>query len=355
MSVEEFGSSYRRYLQKSHDHHHHRHHESEGRPEPIAEESSESLRDELATSANMDLIPVKRTEAITKSLLITCYLLSWACVLFVPAWKVIDTSYLFRERDDPSMFDKVTDYFADSTWPFAHFIDSGKDVYRVYFFIMPFFLGFLFLAVAGMIRMRSRVSSSRPGLRPRWLHQLSKKLHYRPFLALSVMDLILIAATLTYTAILLWSRTKRSLTKGARKLTFLYEDSKEPLDPLSWEACEVMAKSLGVVTITFLGWFVLMPIGRRSVLLDLFGIPWEAAIRYHRWYVWENPGAGHSAEVHSQFLVSPSLQAWVVYFGVTDSSHRDIHSCLGPRQWQISRRRFASPHAGSRELQRWIM
>ena len=29
-----------------------------------------------------------------------------------------------------------------------------------------------------------------------------------------------------------------------------------------------------------------MPIGRRSVLLDLFGVPREAAIKYHRWLGW---------------------------------------------------------------------
>jgi len=102
---------------------------------------------------------------------------------------------------------------------------------------MPFFLGFLFLAVKGFLTQKYGQQVSVP--------QLPALLHYRFTFGLSVMDLSLISATLIYSAILLWTRQKRSLTRGARKLTFLYVDSKEPIDPLSWGAAEVMAKTLG--------------------------------------------------------------------------------------------------------------
>jgi len=89
--------------------------------------------------ASNSVVPIpsqaRRTEATTvhvaiKVLVTVLYILAWVCILFVPFWKIIDTSFLFRERDDPSMFDNVTDYFSDSAWPWAKFIDSGKDTYR---------------------------------------------------------------------------------------------------------------------------------------------------------------------------------------------------------------------------------
>jgi len=116
--------------------------------------------------------------------------------------------------------------------------------FRVYFFVMPFFLGFLFLAIKGFLSRKSGQVS---------VPQLPALLHYRFAFGLSGLDLSLIAATLTYSAILLWARQKRCLTQGARKLTFLYvEDSKEPIDPLSWEAAEMMAKTLGTAQLNWI-------------------------------------------------------------------------------------------------------
>jgi len=34
-----------------------------------------------------------------------------------------------------------------------------------------------------------------------------------------------------------------------------------------------------------------MPIGRHSVVLQVFGIPWEVAVKYHRWLGWYNLAA----------------------------------------------------------------
>lgn len=227
-------------------------------------------------SGEKNLVKVSRTG----NYLLLFHILALACILFVPVWKIIDTSFLFRERDDPSLFDKVTDFFsADSSWPLAKHIDNGKDTYRVYFFILPFALGFVFLAIELVLARKLKACSRPKVVLPKWFR-------YRAIFNMTVLDLVVIAFTLTYSAILLWARTKRCLVRGAKKLTFLYEDSKAELDPLSWQATEIMALSLGVLTITLLGWFVLMPIGRRSALLQVLGIPWEVAVKYHRWLGW---------------------------------------------------------------------
>jgi len=244
------------------------------------EPSSSGQVDEATTLPSGGLSSLGQTTTTSKmikAMVTLSYVCAWLCILFVPLWKVFDTSFLFRERDEPSMFDKTVDYFSsDSSWPFAKRIGNGKDTYRLYFFVMPFFLGFLFLFAKGIGENYCKVSS----------FNLPSLLRYRFSFGLSLMDIFLIDATLIYSAILLWVRMKRSLTKGAKKLTFLYQDSKDPLEPYSWDGLEVMGKSLGVLTITLLGWFVFMPISRRSVLLDLLNVPREVALKYHRWLGW---------------------------------------------------------------------
>ena len=119
---------------------------------PLAASSSFDWSGWAPFDENSQITGEAKITAAIKFVATVCYVLAWACILFVAVWKIVDTSYLFRERDDPSMFDKVTDYFGyDSKWPFAKMIDNGKDTYRVYFFIMPFFLGFLFLSAKGVL------------------------------------------------------------------------------------------------------------------------------------------------------------------------------------------------------------
>merc|ERR1712195_133595 len=82
-------------------------------------------------------------------------------------------------------------------------------------------------------------------------------------------------------------RVRRSLPRGSKKIHFLVDLDesvlKDPIDPISWQACEVWAKTLGVISILNLGWYLLMPIGKKSVLLEAVGVSWERAVKYHRW------------------------------------------------------------------------
>ena len=78
-------------------------------------------------------------------------------------------------------------------------------------------------------------------------------------------------------------RVHRSLSRGAKKLTFLrVKGSEEPIPATSFQAVEVWAKTIGLVSIMNLGWYLMMPIGRKSVLLEMFGVSWEYAIKWHR-------------------------------------------------------------------------
>lgn len=43
------------------------------------------------------------------------------------------------------------------------------------------------------------------------------------------------------------------------------------------------ALTFGVVAIVNLGWYLMVPIGRRSFFLELSGVSWEYAIKWHRW------------------------------------------------------------------------
>lgn len=70
---------------------------------------------------------------------------------------------------------------------------------------------------------------------------------------------------------LIWADPKRIVVLDAEYRTHTYL---------------LLSTVAGVLTITLLGWFVLMPISRRSVLLDLFGVPREVAVKYHRWLGW---------------------------------------------------------------------
>jgi hypothetical protein len=70
-------------------------------------------------------------------------------------------------------------------------------------------------------------------------------------------------------------RMHRSLGRGAKKLFFLYEDSVDPIPITSVQGLEVWALTFGVVAIMNVGWYLMLPIARRSVLLEIMGVSWE--------------------------------------------------------------------------------
>ena len=101
----------------------------------------------------------------------------------------------------------------------------------------------------------------------------------------SMGELLGVAAFLILNNGTMFVRVRRSLPRGSRKITFLVDEdedvSREAIDPFSWQACEVWAKTLGVIAILNLGWYLLLPIGRKSVLLQAAGVSWERAVKYH--------------------------------------------------------------------------
>ena len=103
-----------------------------------------------------------------------------------------------------------------------------------------------------------------------------------------VAKLLGVAAFLTLNLLTISVRVRRSLPRGSRKVEFLVDGDKdacrEPIDPVSWQAVEIWGKTLGVVSMLNLGWYLLLPIGRKSVLLEALGVSWErAVVRYHDW------------------------------------------------------------------------
>ena len=62
------------------------------------------------------------------------------------------------------------------------------------------------------------------------------------------------------------SRMHRALGLSEKKLVYLKGESEEALRAFSFQALEVWAQSFGVLAIMNLGWYLMMPIARRSVI-----------------------------------------------------------------------------------------
>eukprot|EP00964_Phaeocystis_antarctica_P123573 scaffold87256_cov70-Phaeocystis_antarctica.AAC.3 len=97
--------------------------------------------------------------------------------------------------------------------------------------------------------------------------------------ALTRGELIAALAFLVLNLAVLAARVHRSLGRGAKKLVFLYEKSTEPIPAISFQALEVWALTIGILAILNMGWYLMLPIARRSVLLEIMGVSWECAGR----------------------------------------------------------------------------
>lgn len=217
--------------------------------------------------------------------------------LFPSMIKMYETSHWFREGD-PSVYDNAKDWFSNPAIPLQNLFDSSKVLMRVYFFIIPYFLSALFVAFALMIppAVPSTVNVGKNMQKPR--HKVGSFLRVTLTIPscmvrfglpkrVSVGEVFCTIVFLTLNIATMAVRVRRSLPRGSRKITFLVDSdegaSKEAIEAYSWQACEVWAKTLGVISILNLGWYLLMPIGRKSVLLEALGLSWERAVKYHRW------------------------------------------------------------------------
>jgi len=208
--------------------------------------------------------------------------------------KMYETSHWFREGD-VSVYDDAKEWFDNPKLPFQSYFDSSKVLMRVYFFIIPYIFSAVFVVAARMIPASPMPASLHHLQQPRRSigSFLRRSVSLPSFLVklglpnrLSFSELLGIAVFLVLNLGTMFVRVRRSLPRGSRKVTFLVDDGdagKEPLDAYSWQAVEVWGKTLGVISIMNLGWYLLMPIGRKSVLLEAIGMSWERAVKYHRW------------------------------------------------------------------------
>jgi len=248
-----------------------------------------NARDSIATYMNMLKLNARAF----------CFFFAMLLAVFPSVIKMYETSHWFREGD-PSVYDNAKDWFTNPDIPFQSYFNSEKVLMRVYFFIVPYLFSAIFVAIALAVPTvkqsynnttgNDRIKKSR-----RMIGSfLRVTLPVPSFLAcvglprcLSVGELLGAVIFLALNIATMVVRVRRSLPRGSRKITFLVDidenDSKEAIDVFSWQAFEVWAKTLGVVSIMNLGWYLLMPIGRKSVFLEALGLSWERAIKYHRW------------------------------------------------------------------------
>ena len=227
----------------------------------------------------------------------TSFLIVASLLALLPSvMKMYETSHWFREGD-PSVYDEAKDWFSDPAIPFQVFFDSSKVLMRVYFFIIPYILSALCVAIALSIQaIPSPISLGDRMQKSRHVFGsvLRRTLKFPSFLArvgmplrVSVGEVLCTISFLMLNIATMVVRVRRSLPAGSRKISFLVDSdedaSKEAIDPYSWQACEVWAKTLGVISILNLGWYLLMPIGRKSVFVEALGMSWERAVKYHRW------------------------------------------------------------------------
>jgi len=204
--------------------------------------------------------------------------------------KLYESSHWFREGD-PSQYDHVQEWFSNPDLLYANASDS-KELMRLYFFIVPYVLSALALAVATLLP-KLTAAPRKTLIRLTGRSILRKTISFPSILVglgsplrISVGEILGVLIFLAINLGTVVVRVKRAYSLGSSKLKFLADPGdagKEPLAPFSWPACEVWAKTLGIVAIVNMGWYLLMPVGRRSVLLEALGLSWERAIKYHRW------------------------------------------------------------------------
>lgn len=246
------------------------------------------MKSVVATQAQTQATSLESIKWIARNFFFTA---AFVLALFPSVMKIYETSHWFREGD-PSVYDNAKDWFSNPAIPFQSYFDNSKTLMRVYFFIIPYIMSASCVTLGLCIPyVPSPYGSSHMLQRPRRVFGsfLRRTIHLPSFLQerVSVAEVIGTLLFLTLNILTIAVRVRRSLPRGSRKIEFLVDidddASREAIEPVSWQACEVWAKTLGVVSILNLGWYLLMPVGRKSVLLEALNISWERAIKYHRW------------------------------------------------------------------------
>lgn len=243
---------------------------------------------------------------------------AFLAALFPTVIKMYETSHWFR-GGDPSKYDDAKEWFSNPQLPFSDSFDSPKVLMRVYFFIVPYILCACLLAAKNLIP--KPISKTYERKMHFWLvvqSILGRTICLpKPLVMIGSPRRVTIGEVIGVIIFLFLNlgtfvvRVHRSLPRGSRKLTFLVQSGaagKELIDVWSWQACEIWAKTLGVLSILNLGWYLLIPIGRRSFFLRSSRIT-----------------MGTYGKV-------PSLD-WLLFCASHAFAWRYVHCCLDSWQW----------------------
>ncbi len=183
-------------------------------------------------------------------------------------------------------------FFNRQSIPFQKQFGNSELLMRVYFFIVPYIASSFCLILVHLLP-NSSVDDKRsvPKFAMKLWHGqiLPQKLQFPKSLvnigmpdAFSIGEVIGVLVFLSLNLATIIVRVKRSLPRASQENLYIV-DEKEDISAVSWPALEVWGKALGAVSIVNLGWYLLMPVGRKSVLLEALGLEWNRAIKYHRW------------------------------------------------------------------------
>jgi len=280
------------------------------------------------------------------------------CLAILPSvLKIYETSHWFREYGEPSVYDNTKDSFKNPNLLFQKQIDNPKVMMRIYFFILPYLAMAACLVMAHTIPKyvdytESVTNPYHQALTPRETlngRVLLRTIPFPTFLvrfgapeSVSLGEIIGVVVFLVLNLGTVGVRVRRSLPRGTRKNLYLADDGdagKEAIPAVSWPAVEVWGKTLGVIAIVNLGWYLLMPIGRRSVLLESLGLSWDRAIKYHRWVGFYTSaimlfhglcylavlvhGNGHPRYDPEKLMLKHNLLAWGCATGTSEHERKD--------------------------------
>jgi len=270
--------------------------------------------------------PVRFSTRLVHSIRVLLLFSAFVLAILPSCLKMYETSHWFREYGDPSVYDVAKDYFKSEFLPYQAQIDNSKVLMRLYFFIVPYIASGCCLILVHMLPKYFDYSQSvkhpytpkgvsvkkikTPGFMVQWGAPQHLTLHLNirdiwngrvllravPFpqwmIRLGAPDSVSVGEIIGVSIFLILNlgtvgvRVRRSLPRGSRKNLYLVDEGdagKADIKPFSWPAAEVWGKTLGVIAIVNLGWYLLMPIGRKSILLESLGMSWDRAIKYHRW------------------------------------------------------------------------
>lgn len=188
-------------------------------------------------------------------------------VLLVPVIKTVENSAAFRQT--PKWI-AVRDWFAASSLPFSGVFQ--EKTMKVYFYIIPCMLTSLFV----WLKMLLPPKGSAPTLYPLCVRRIHLRLR-------ASLDLCFIFVYLLFNVSLLATELHHQFTRtnAASHMTFLTGRVGSPLT--AWQCVEQLGVDTGVLALVNLAWWIFLPIGRKSVLLEILKLSWEQAIKFHRW------------------------------------------------------------------------